>query len=66
MEALCLLPVSLFGMRSFYVVRKRTAARHNKWTNGAIRKGFVEGVRSSKGLDTLIALLIPTSLLFMS
>lgn len=30
--------------------------RHNKWSDGAIRAGFVDGVRSSKEQDTLIAL----------
>lgn len=43
-------------MCAFYVVRKHTAVRHNKWSDGAIREGFVDGVRSSKARDTLIAL----------
>lgn len=46
----------LFLERSFYVASKRTAARHNKWTDGAIREGFVDSVRSSKDLHMLIAL----------
>lgn len=49
----------LFLQCSFYVARKRTAARHNKWTDGAIREGFVDSVRSSKDLHTLIALFDP-------
>lgn len=43
-------------MCAFYVVRKHTVVRHNKWSDGAIREGFVDGVRSSKARDTLIAL----------
>lgn len=46
-------------MWTFYVVRKHTAVRHNKWSDGAIRDGFVDGERSSKDRDPLIALSDP-------
>jgi len=42
-------------MCAFYVARKHTAVRHNKWSDGAIREVFVDGERSSKERDTLIA-----------
>lgn len=54
-----LLSEPLFGMCAFYVVRKHTTVRHNKWSDGAIREGFVDGERSSKERDTLIALSDP-------
>lgn len=46
-------------MCAFYVVRKHTTVRHNKQSDGAIRDGFVEGVRISKERETLIALFDP-------
>lgn len=36
-----LLSEALFGMQVFYVVRKHTTVRHNKWSDGAIRESLL-------------------------
>lgn len=51
-DGYCLLSEAFFGMWVFYVIRKHTAVRHNKWSDRAIREALLM-VREAQRNGTL-------------